>query len=317
MNTFGAMEVSRNADYRLALLSLAVAYLLVYPIWVMYKRRRFQRRISLSVVTSMYKLSVKMSPAEMAYVFSARVGKRHLYATLLDLTNRNVLVMKNNSSGIAVEFGTNTADKLHSYEKLLVGQLHIAGKQAAVRTMVDGFTNYSLSSGEKIRGSRTYVFWWLLRNTLRQNARIYENMTPKYVRLLVSTGVLAGAVIVFIPLMLIRISQSVASGDVDLANWVEHMVNAGVLWLMALMPLLIVSFFLLRFRGLMLGREWLLKPSFLRYIEQIDSYRAFVRLTHNGKLRFESKELQQLSREQTMPYAIALGYVRWGEARGD
>ena len=92
--------------------------------------------------------------------------------------------------------------------------------------------------------------------------------------------------------------------------------NAGLFWVIALVPLVVISFFLLRYRGLMLGREWLLQPSHMRYLEQIDSYRAFVRLTHSGKLRFESKELQEQSRQQTMPYAIALGFVSWDELTG-
>jgi len=60
----------------------------------------------------------------------------------------------------------------------------------------------------------------------------------------------------------------------------------------------------------MLGRDWIMTTKYRRYLGQIDAYREFVRMTHKGVLKFESKELYMESMASTRPYAIACGYIK-------
>jgi hypothetical protein len=74
--------------------------------------------------------------------------------------------------------------------------------------------------------------------------------------------------------------------------------------------MVLVTFLLLKFRGRMLGRDWIMTEKYRRYIGQMDAFREFVRLAHKGKLRFESKELRKESIAITRPYAIACGFIK-------
>jgi hypothetical protein len=102
----------------------------------------------------------------------------------------------------------------------------------------------------------------------------------------------------------------IRSGEIDPTHIAEAVWSGMQLWAMAVPILLVVSFFLLRFKGRMLGREWLMTDTFRRYLNQLEAYREFVRLTHANTLRFESKELEREARTSTRPFAIAFGYVK-------
>lgn len=311
MSTIAAIGVySREDDWMLALAVLLISYLVLYPSYLYYMRSKRTRRIKKQMVTSAYKLPVKLTPAEFTYVFSARISRRHLYATLLDLANRSVLVMHKKEGRVYVSIGPKIDNKLESFEKLLVGQVHVNKKAIGLDRLLEGFTNYGLSDAQKISGSKQYVFWWLLRYTLQKRKFIESKMTGRYAMMLFKFGVLGGLVVAVVPLFMIRLGQMIAEGAVEMHIMTDHIVSGLYIWVVALIPLLIVSFVLLRFSGWMLGRTWLLTPSFKHYLVQLETYREYVRLTHKNKLQFESKHLTKESLARTKPYAIALGYVK-------
>jgi hypothetical protein len=99
-------------------------------------------------------------------------------------------------------------------------------------------------------------------------------------------------------------------GEVDAGRLLDSMRSSVLLWLMMLIPMLFISFGLLKFRGKMLGRDWVMTKKYRRYLGQIDAFREFVRMTHKGNLKFESKELYTESLAITRPYAIACGYIK-------
>ena len=99
-------------------------------------------------------------------------------------------------------------------------------------------------------------------------------------------------------------------GAYDGSVLVDSVVHGLEFWVLAVLPTVIVSFFLLRFRGAMLGRSWIMTDSMRHYLGQAASFREYVRLTQTNRLKFESDELQAEAKLQTRPFGIAFGYSK-------
>jgi hypothetical protein len=251
-----------------------------------------------------------MTPTELAYIFSSKVKKQQLYATLLDLANRSILLMHDKHGSVTVEIGPKIDDNLQSFETLLYSQIKGRDVAVAVGKVLEGITSYDLSEKSKISGSRTHVFWWLLRETLRVRGIIQRNLSKRYALMLFTYGVLGSLMVSVLTVGTVRFFQMIQGGEVDFGRLTESLCASATFWLIMVIPMVFVSFILLKFKGRMLGRDWIMTPKYRRYLGQIDAFREFVRLTHKGKLHFESKELRKESIAVTRPYAIACGYIK-------
>jgi hypothetical protein len=268
------------------------------------------RRIKKQLVTSMYKIPVSMTPTELSYIFSTKVKQPQLYATLLDLANRSIIVMHDKHGKITVENGPKIDKNIHIFEKLLLDQFKDKPHPVNVERVISGFTNYELPKGSKITGSRQYVYWWLLRETLRSRGIIQRHLSKRYASMLLLFGVVGSLVISILSIVAFRFIEMIDIGEVDFGRLYESATSGFVLWLMLVIPMLFISYGLLKYRGRMLGRDWIMTKKYRRYLGQMDAFREFVRLTHKDKLRFESKELKKESIALTRPYAIACGYIK-------
>jgi len=301
----------RTQDWQVATISLFVGYFLLYPAYVLATRWKHTRRIKKQLVTTSYKLPQQLSPTELAYLFSTKVNRSQLYATLLDLSNRSVLSMNKKKNGkIHVDIGPKVDKKLKSYEQSLMTPIEEAAEDIAITRIIDGLGQYKLPSGYLIKGSKQYVFWWLMRDSMRNDKIIKTDMRRKYLSMILSFGLLCSFALIFIPLFGVRMFNMLDMGELVIGDFMTSIENGFVLWVIMALPSIIASFFLLRFRGRMLGRYWLLTDKYDRYLEQFEAYREFVRLTHRGKLHFDSKTLEKESLAQTRPYAIAFGYAK-------
>ncbi len=313
MSVFAAVGVyDRGSDWLLATAGLFVVFVVIYPLYILYLRYTHTRGIRKQLVTSMYKLPVAMTPTELAYIFSAKVKQPQLFATVYDLANRSILIMHEKHGIITVETGPKIDNNLHSFEKLLMQQIDGRATPVAVRRVLDGISSYELDNDKKtkINGNRQYIFWWLLRETLRKRGIIKRNLSKRYAMMLFTYGVLGSFLVCTMTVGVVRFSQIVFGGQIDVDRLVMSLRSSALLWLIAVVPMLFVTYALFKFRGRMLGRDWILTHKYRRYLGQMDAYREFVRMTHKGILKFESKELYRESLVSTRPYAIACGYTK-------
>lgn len=303
-------EYNRTDDWIIAAASVVIIYMVIYPIYIRILRKRFTKRIENQMVTSAYKLPIHLAPVEIAYIFSTKVNANQIYATLLDLTNRSVLLMEKKQGQIYVKMGPKVESNFKPFEKILIAHIHAAQSEVRFDYLTTGSSRFKLSTGEKVSGSKQYVFWWLLRHSLRTRKIIESRMNGTYLRMLFVFTVIGGLSATIIPLVIVRMFQLFNSGKIDFDR-ISQTAESGLLFYLYFFPvIIIIGFLMLRFRGRMLGRSWLLTPNYKRYLNQMDAFREFVRLTHSGKLEFETKELKESSIAHTRPYAIAFGFVK-------
>jgi hypothetical protein len=301
---------NREEDWIVSLICLLIVFLVIYPLFIFYIRYRHMRRIKKQMVTSIYKLPISMSPVEVAYIFSAKVKRQQMYATLLDLANRSVLILHQRADKTTVEIGPKLESDLKQYEELLLKQINNKSVAIDSEAVLSGFTRYEVNKKNKIEGSRQYVFWWLLRDSLRSRHIIEKHLSKKFTSMLLVYGVVGSLAVSVLSIALIRFQQMASAGEVDLNRIVLSIESGVTLWLIMLLPMIIISFGVLKYKGRMLGREWIMTQKYQRYLGQIDAFREFVRLTHKDKLKFESVELKKESIAHTRPYAIACGYIK-------
>jgi hypothetical protein len=251
-----------------------------------------------------------MSPAELAYIFSSKVKRPQLFATVLDLANRSIVLIHKSQGKLTVVNGPRVDSGLKPFELLLLSNIHGIEDPVNLDSVTDGFTSYKEKNGTKIDGSRQYVFWWILRDTLRNRKIIQTHLTKRYAYMLFMFGVVSSFVAIELIIIITRLLQMISGGEVGIDRLISSAGSGLSFWLIAVLPMLIVSFGLLKFKGRMMGREWVMTDHYKRYLSQIDSFREFVRLTHKDKLKFESKELHKESIALTRPYAIACGFIK-------
>ena len=234
-----------------------------------------------------------------------------MLATLFDLANRSIVVLHDRHGAMTIESGPKVDNHLSTYEKLLMDQISGRTSPVAVRIVLEGITSFKTAEAKKIiNGSKQYVFWWLLRENLRARGIILRDLSKRYAGMLFSFGVLGSLVVCTSVVGTVRFLQMIDGGEVDAVRLMESINASLVIWIIMITPMLFISFGLLKFRGRMLGRDWIMTTKYRRYLGQIDAYREFVRMTHKGVLKFESKELYMESMASTRPYAIACGYIK-------
>jgi hypothetical protein len=306
--TFGAYN--RNDDWLVILIGLIVCYLILYPLYILYLRYRYVRLIKKQLVTSMYKLPISMSPTELAYIFSSKVKRPQLFATILDLANRSIVIMHKTHDNLTVTNGPKVDNDIKPFEFLLLNKINETEEPTKVNSVIDGFTSYEVKKGVKIEGSKQYVFWWLLRDNLRSRKIIQTHLAKKYLYMLFIFGFVASFIVIEVTIISVRLMQMIGAGEVSTNRLIDSASSGISFWILAVLPILFISFGLLKFKGRMMGREWIMTSRYKRYLSQIDSFREFVRLTHKNRLKFESKELHKESVALTRPYAIACGFIK-------
>jgi len=311
MSIFAVAGVyDRSADWILAGTLMLIGILFLYPMYFLYLRYVHTRRIKQQLITSMYKVPMNLRPPEFSFIFSTKMSTPQIFSTLLDLANRSVLIITREPSTLKVKIGPKVDNDLSSYEKMLLGYVNRSHGEVSIEKVIEGFTNYEQANGKQVHGSRKYVFWWLLRDSMIRNKVIHKKLFGKYTRVLLKFSILQGLLLSTIPIVSIRFLQMVQSGKIDASVLESTLLGALLFWIATFIPFTIISFFILRFRGRMLGRSWVLTDRYKRYLGQFESFREFVRLSCKNNLSYHSDELNRQNTALARPFAVALGYKK-------
>lgn len=292
----------RFEDRAAAVVALISFYGLFYPITVIVTRHISKNRIRRQIVTSAYKLPLHLSPAELSYIFTSKVNQNHIMATLLDLANRSLIILEKKEGKIVAKLGPRVGNKLAIHEKLLIDRIG-EDKSVPLADFTDGLSGVD---GLK-RETKQYHFWWSLRSNMQRERIINSGMKTVYLKMILSYGLLLSLLICCFSAISITIVRMMRVGEIESGQIFTAVVEIICFWFIILIPILVLSFGLLKMRAKNLGRYWLITDKNKRYLPQIIAFREFVLLTHSNKLKFESPTLKAKAKAETRAYAIALG----------
>lgn len=294
--------------------AMSVAYLLFafvfYPVRYFLKQQKFRRQISTHLVTSVYNLPTELSPAELSYLFSPSVGKRQLYASLMQLTNDGVLHSSVEKGKLQFTIGPRVDTKMPLSSAYLLDILEQSGGALYVEGFTEGNMSYKLpNTHEKVDGSKNYVFWWVVREGLRQRGVIVKRPIEAYFTVILKSHIKLTLLSLF-AVGLLHAALMSGQGEISL-DATGSLLLQTVFWFgVFFIPAFIVSFMSVRIRGKFLGRDWILTDKKQRLLNQFDAFREYVRLVHEGNVAFESDEAQRQAELRVLPFAVALGYAK-------
>lgn len=293
----------------LTLLFLVYA-IVIFPLRYFAKRQKFRRQISSHLITSSYKLPEKLSPAELSYLFSPSIKKRHIIASLMQLLNDGLLVSKSHEGALGFSIGPRVDSMTALSDTYLIDSIEKNDNSMSFGQLVEGDVSYSVpNTRDKVSGSKVYVFWWLVRQGLRQRGVIVDRPVKAYFSVIITT--LRNIFLLSIlNLFTIQLLLLIFGGQIDIDSVISSIKHTTV-WFFLFFPLeIVISFITVRFRGRLLGRGWILTAKKARLLGQFDAYREYVRLVQRGDVLFEHDEAKKRARSITQPYAVALGYAR-------
>lgn len=302
------LEGERYGVWLIGSLFLLIFALVVCPFIYAYRQRKFRLQIANHVITNTYKLPQEITPAELSYIFSSSIKKRHVYASLMQLVNDGILSGVMHNGSYLLRIGPRVDSRMPLASAYVIDQVEQA-EQLLPEKLVDGNTSYTVSStSEKVDGSKLYVFWWLIREGLRERGIIVSRPVKAYLSVVIKNQLkIVGCTILSV--FSLQLLLMVIGGDIDLGATRNLLSQAFVGFAVTFPLTFLIAFFLVKIRGRFLGRYWVMTEKKRRLLNQFDAFREYVRLVQEGRAIFESDEAERRARLKTLPYAVALGYA--------
>ncbi len=290
-----------------------VGIVFVVPPALFRKAYFYRRRLKKNVITAEYEPPLGLNPAEIGYLFDGKLREREIAATIIHLVQRGYLHVKAVKNQKKIYAGPRIGDDLKTYEKKLIEQALSAGEEgASADQLLSRFMSYKYKSKnlEVTSGPRELIFTQLVHSDLKRRQYVKGSMFKTFLLGAVKIGLGLQIITIFIPLTILWVAATASSGaaDIKILLW---------MWFIGLMiciffffPFVVAGAVLNYLRGRIIGREWIITPKLSRLWPQIVGYRQYIKLVENDRLEFYSKEMKKISRNDTLPYAVALGFVK-------
>lgn len=293
-----------------ALSGVFIAYALILcPLRYAYKQRKFRYQISTHLVTSSYKLPEELTPAELSYLFSRSISRRHLNGSLMQLVNEGILSPLTSQGKLLFSMGPRVDSKIALSSAYLIDMVEGSEQPYAVHDFSDGTIVYRVpNTHEEVKGSKIYVFWWLVREGLRQRGVIVKRPLRAYFLIIFKTQLLT-VIVSLLTVIILHAFIMTINGEIELEAIRQLLTNAAFWFGVTFIATFTVSAFTIRLKGQFLGRDWILTGKKKRLLNQFDAFREYVRLVQKGDVAFENNEAQRAAELRTLPYAVALGYA--------
>ncbi len=288
-------------------IAVLVGIIFVLPAALFRKWYFYRRRLKRSMITAEYEAPLGLNPAEIGYLFDGKLREREVAATIIYLIQKGFLHMKKVNQEKRIFAGPRVGNNLKTYEKKLIEE---ADNQDGVvaSQLLSRFTNYKSENFDGI-ATRELIFTQLVHSDLHRRQYVKGSFVKYFLTSSLKITFLLQIVLVYLPLIILFILATLDTGTADFALLATLMITAFFVSLLLWLPFFIAAMILNYFRGRILGREWIITDKLKRLWPQLVGYRQYIKLVEADRLEFQSKELKEISKNESLPYAVAMGYV--------
>lgn len=239
------------------------------------KRKEFRQ-----LIIAEYEVPDDLSPAEIGYMFDSRLGRKELLATIVSLEQQHLLEVKSGAFGVMwLSLGTSKSDTLRPHEQWVVDAV---SRQP---------------SGLMLRSLKMKQFQSTVKASLVSRGYISEQKAS--IDYGAQRSIIAYfAISLLCLIVLIRLSDSLSTALVIYFFF-------GLLFLPVFIILGIVAGTIY---NAIVGQPGIWTKKQQRVWPDVQGYRDYVEQVELDNLQFESRELEQRSKNNALPYAIALGF---------
>jgi hypothetical protein len=290
-------------------ISVLLGMLVVVPVALYRKWYFYRRRLKKQVITAEYEPPLGFNPAEIGYMFDGKLGEREIAGTIIWLVQKGYLHIKKVDGGKRIFAGPNIDENLKTYEKKLIAEADVP-EGATADMLLGRFMTYKSKIVRTNYAPRQLVFTQLVHSDLQRRQYVPVTNYAKFFVGAFRVALLLATFIYFVPMIIAWILITVDSGTVDIQILLVLIFFAIMLTVFTSIPFFIAGCVLQYIRGRILGRQWIVTPKLARMWPQIVGFREYVKLVENERLEFYSEQLETTTKNDLLPYAVALGFVK-------
>lgn len=242
-----------------------------------------KNRLTQSVITTEYEPPEGLSPAELGYLFDSKFDEKEILATLLHMEQKGLITIDRDNSRNLIVKTRMTGDKasLKKHERYILDNLPDGISFDAYSSK--NLSPFKISVGNSlmdagyIKGRKAIISYYILRT------------------------VMAYLVIIALLLFLLFISASDDDGIIEMVLVTFVLAIIGFPFFLTLA--VIASYIYNK----IVGHPGVWTEKLKQTWPQIEGYKEYVRQVEVDRLRFESQHLSTTTKNESLPYAIALG----------
>ncbi len=291
------------------LIFLLFGFIVVIPA-VFFRRWYFyRRRLKKRVITAEYVPPLELRPAEIGYLFDGKLREREVAGTIIDLIQRGFLHMRKTGQGKRIFSGPRIDPELKSYEKKLIEEADVPEGIEALH-LLKRFTSLKTKELGMVAASKSFVFTQLVHSDLQRKQFVKNGAVKAFLFGSFRMTLLLQAALIYVPLLGVWTISVFLNGSSDFKVLGLVLLTAITACFVFIVPFICAAMLLHTLRGRIIGRDWIITDKLERLWPQIVGYRQYVQLVENDKLEFQTDELKKISKNDTLPYAVALGFVK-------
>lgn len=283
--------------------------LFILPTIILRKRYFIARRLKKNPITAEYISPLDLNPAEIGYLFDGKLKELEVGATIIHLIQGGILHIKKVEEKKRIFAGPKVDDNLKSYEKKLVEASDIPDGVSA-DVLVRRFTTHKNDSFSFQVMARETVFTQLVHSDLSRRQFVRDRFMLRFLISSFKIYLIVSLLLIYIPFAGAWAFGAVDNGATD-TNMLKNLLIGGFfISIYFFVPLYAFSMALNHFRARVIGREWLITDKLKKHWPQIVGYRQYIKMLEDDSLKFNTKSLAEHSKTSSLPYAVALGFVK-------
>jgi hypothetical protein len=292
------------------IVTVGVGFIIVVPAILFRKRFFYRRRLKRTSISAEYEAPLELNPAEIGYLFDGKLRNPEVGAVIIHMVQRGYLHMKKVDGLKRIYAGPRVDSAMKTYEKKLFDEAD-RPEGVTAEQLLGRFTSRAYHRGRSVSfGTKEFIFSQLVHTDLKKRGYVKSSYVPSFLWASAKIMVLLEIILIVIPCASIFLVASLELGTID----PELLVASVLLTLRAVLitsiPLMVFAMIIACMRGRILGREWIITEKLERLWPQIVGYKQYIQLVEGDKLRYNSTQLEKTIRNDTLPYAVALGYVK-------
>ncbi len=313
MLTVVATVVIKQRGFEIGIVPCMVIFLLslfgvVLP--VVFKRWYYvRRRLKNNPITAEYVPPLGFSPAEISFLFNNRLQPRAIGATIINLTHRGLLTAKKTGNSKHFFAGPRVDNNLKTYENMIVQSADVEGGISG-NDLVNGAIFFGANKGTGRGISNTASMEQSIKKDLTHLGFIRDSYIRQITYRTLKLAVFLVVSLIWLPFMVAIIISIIKNGSSTFADVEFLFIFSLIVSVIALVPMILVSSIINIVRGRITGREWAITPKLGRFWLQVVGFRQYVQLAELDKLNYRTEKMKKMSKNDVLPYSVALGFVK-------
>jgi len=286
-----------------------VGLLFIFPAVLLRRKYFIARRFKKNRITAEYVAPLSLNPAEIGYLFDGKLKELQVGATIINLIQRGLLHVKKVDNNKRIFTGPRIDDNLKTYEKKLIEATEDS-EGVSADILISRFTTNKTDNFSMQVLARETVFTQLVHSELSRQQYVRDAFMFRFLLYSLKIYLILAVLVIYLPFVSAWLFGAVYNGATDTEMLIDLLIGGFFISIYFFAPLYVFSMLINYLRARVVGREWLINTKLKRFWPQIVGYRQYIAMLEGESLKFSTRSLAESSKDSSLPYAVALGFVK-------